>query len=546
MVMVFFMGVSWPAMALTDYSNQLGYDGLQMARRAGLISREDYVISRLKSRFRPQGEDFGSKSSDGGRGGREITLLLKEAVDYYSTFSAQGREYVDRLLLRPVSTSNEWPWADYFVFYLPETVLTFEPGVSEYPHIGGKYKFWYVTHATPDGEGTVHTVDPAFLYDVVEAFEASYATEVSEMGYTAPLFDADLPDNGGDEKIDVYLMNCGEFGVYGYTVPLNIGSSSTRASYMVVDNDFSEFVTSTKTAEEAMQVTVAHELHHAIQFAINSNTQDWIMEATSTWMESQVYPDIDDNLQYLNGNDGFFYNTDVPLDDDYQWYNSWIWMEYMTIKWGRDSVHDVWGFLETQSNSGLAISNVISQNGSTVKSAFTEFVLKNYSQVGFYDDAAVYDDVTMENAPGQTLDYSGFQTHLVTTTQVYVDHLATAYYKFKPGDRITGENDDSLLIQVYGESGYPLNAAVSVKYTDNSFSEYPLSFDVSNNGYVHVNDFNKTEVNEVVLALVNYSTSPTADDASFWVQGGLGLSISNSENSSSGGCFIESIFGYSN
>lgn len=326
-LIVFFMLGSCPAMGLTDYSTQLDYQGIQVAFRAGLISREDQVISSLKSCFGPQDEGRGSKSATGFRKGRDLTMLLKQAKDYYSTFSVEGRDFVDWLLMRPTSSTNIWPWDDHPYFYLPTSVQIFEPPILDYPNIGGKYKFWYVA-GEPDN---THNTPTGFIYDVVDAFETSYATEVVTMGYTEPVPDTnDLPDNGGDGKIDVYLMNCGEYGVYGYTAPIEVDSSSSYASYMVIDNDYTDpdlYLGSIESVD-AMRVTVAHEFHHAIQFAINSDTQAWIMEATSTWMESQVYPDIPDNLQYLNGAYGFFANPDVSLDDEFQWYNNWIWMEY--------------------------------------------------------------------------------------------------------------------------------------------------------------------------------------------------------------------------
>lgn len=538
-LIVFMMYGSCPALALTDYSTQLDYQDIQAVFRAGLISREDQVISSLKSCLRPPISHGGAKSVANVGAGRDLTMLLKQARDYYSTFSEEGQAYVDRLLLRPTSSTNTWPFpppSDFFS--LPSSVQVFAPSNVDYPNIGGKYKFWYVVgESVPDD---THNTTLEFVESVAAAFETSYAMEVGTMGYTEPLQDTGLPDNEGDGAIDVYLMNCGAYGIYGYTAPLDANLSSSYASYMVIDNDFTEFVTSTMTALDAMEVTVAHEFNHSIQFAINVGADDWIMEATSTWMESQVYPDIHDNIQYLNGAYGFFANTDVPIDDDYQWYNNWIWLEYMSLKWGQDSVLNVWGYIGNQFNSKVAVSNEIIDNGSDLETAFTEFALKNYSQTDFYPDAADYDEVTLVDEPGLTLDYRNASSHLIATGNIYVQHLSAVYYGVSPGAVITPGADDTLLIQVARKVGSPLNGVVSVRLPDNSVTEYPLTFDSSGNASFSLSDFNQSQVTEAVVVLINYSADSTSDLSYFRISGGLPAPIVN--GSSSGGCFIESSF----
>jgi hypothetical protein len=507
-------------------------DSVEIAYKAGIISREQYVVSLIDSYFTKKGKSAVDESLATGGSSMSLTMLLKEAVQNYMFYSNESRVVVDRFLLRPSESNNNWPWNSHVDFYLPDTVLTFTPSVEDYPHIGGQYTFWYVIHNTPDSGGHVHTASQSFVTAVAQAFETTYAAIVDDMGFVAPLSDLLFFDNGVDGTRDVYLMNCGFDGLYGYT--MNLSDDRTTPSYIVLDNDFEEFTTDTTTAEQAMQVTVAHEFHHSVQFSMNSYADIWIMEATSCWMESKVYPALNDNIQYLNGSNGYFAMPDVSLDDDDQWYNSWIFLKYMTLMWGDQTVEDLWDYLLYSSDGMVAVSSVLSSVDSDLKTAFTDFVMKNHSQTGFYPDADDYDEVRISNNQGQILDYSSESSHLISTVTARVDHLAATYYKYIPGDDLEGER---LLVDVYGEDGAEVQAALTVKKMDGSYTEKPFVLDGRNDGYLYVDDFSASSVDEVVVQVINYST--TDDNVEMIVSGGLGFK--SALDGGGGGCFIDTV-----
>ncbi|GAB6094806.1 hypothetical protein JCM14469_10580 [Desulfatiferula olefinivorans] len=545
-------GAAW---ALTDYSDQFDGKTIRAAYRAGLISREDYLVSRLSESFRLRDERAGSKASSSGfspRTGREITLLLKQAAAHYDTFSDEGRAFVDRLLMRPTSPDETWlSKTNEPPFYLPPDVLSFNPPADSPIH--GIFTFWYVTHDTPDSNGVRHTATTDFLAQVVSAFETAYVTEVEDLGYPAPLPDtnAEDHDNEGSGTIDIYLMNCGAFNTYGYTVTVDVYEGNSCSSFMVVDNDFSFAEFGTEPVP-TMQVTVAHELHHAIQFGINVNMTDesegWIMEATSTWMETQVFPDIKDNIQYLNGSYGFFANPGVSLDDVDQWYNNWIFLEYLNRNWGTDSVWRIWDYLEDVDIAHVAVAVELSNHGKTWALALTDFALKNYNQTALYLDADLYDEVRIDNAPGQILDYSTQDSHLINTGTLEVNHLAASYHAFRPGPSIGPDDSDTLLIQVTRQPGRTLKAAVAVRRPDDSVSEYELTEDSWGRYALSLSPFNQADVTEAVVVLVNPSTSGTMDPSWMTIKGGLGQTLPPvndtlvATESKSSGCFIGALF----
>ena len=60
-----------------------------------------------------------------------------------------------------------------------------------------------------------------------------------------------------------------------------------------------------------MQVTMAHEYNHVLQFTLDSLQDVWMFESTATWAENQVYPGIDDYIDYVPD---FAGASTVPLD----------------------------------------------------------------------------------------------------------------------------------------------------------------------------------------------------------------------------------------
>lgn len=314
------------------------------------------------------------------------------------------------------------------------------------------------------------------------AFEHVYESEITAMGYPPPQNDGGKADNGGDDKFDIYLMNCGNDGYYGYVAmegwanDAETGPTANACySFMVMDNDYSEFVENSGSEENAMKVTAAHEFHHAIQMGINGDAPAWYMEVTSTWMEDQVYDEINDNHQYVSD---FFGFPETALDaGNPHWYSAWIFNEFLEVKYGQTAVRQVWENLDDYGlNNGVdALSAMLVSQSSTFKEMFVEFAAKNYSQTGFYKDAdsAVYTDVAVVNSasPHQL----GDTVTAISQQIVDVSHLSSKYYKFIPQ---TGMSQSaSLTITVDAQDNKDLNAVAVVKKSDGTFKENYFNLD---------------------------------------------------------------------
>jgi hypothetical protein len=97
-------------------------------------------------------------------------------------------------------------------------------------------------------------------------YEYVFFNEISSMGFLKPPEDG---SRGGDERFDIYIKELNETSAYGYTVAELMGIGRSKSSFIVMDNDYdmSQYIHNTPT--ENMQVTAAHEYHHAIQNGYN-------------------------------------------------------------------------------------------------------------------------------------------------------------------------------------------------------------------------------------------------------------------------------------
>jgi hypothetical protein len=220
---------------------------------------------------------------------------------------------------------------------------------------------------TPSGLFRVHydtSGTQALRYDLnllLEAVDSSYNYEVRFLGY--------LPqrDNntGGDDKYDIYITNLGS--LYGYTELEDRIAGQTYTSFIVLDNAYQ--ITKTKGIDGA-RVTIAHELHHAIQIG-NYNYRDedlFFHEMASTAMEEFVYNTINDYYYYMYE---FFNNPDESMQT-HSGYDLAIWDIFLKEEFGSLILLKQWEHYKN--NRALdAIALSISDRGSNFQDVFNRF-----------------------------------------------------------------------------------------------------------------------------------------------------------------------------
>lgn len=204
---------------------------------------------------------------------------------------------------------------------------------------------------------------PDYLEQMAGVFENVW-TQYTSRNYTMPPLDGKM---GGDSLYDVYIYNVdndfppgGHY--YGAVSPESVIGDNPQSSaiteltamtsFMKMNNDYS-WVTTTSILN-AIKVTAAHEFFHSIQFGTETGNTNFFMEATAAWSEDEIYPNIDDNLQYLystfnypdvalnlNRNfDDSFTSTTEPAYSQH-WYGAWIFFRYLSDNTNSDIIRQL-------------------------------------------------------------------------------------------------------------------------------------------------------------------------------------------------------------
>jgi hypothetical protein len=237
---------------------------------------------------------------------------------------------------------------------------------------------------TSVGNGVPDQVD-----ETVATFEHVWATEIGTLGYNAPPSDSNTGETfnpGHLDEFDVYLSNIGVKGLYGYCAP--DANKRQSSGYCVLDNDYSpsEFGT-TNTPINNLRVTAAHEFFHAIQFGYDTWEDTWFMESTAAWMEDEVYPKVNDNLQYLTY--GPMHRPGQPIDfisSDYLTsYGPWVLFRYLSNHFAPGLVRTAWTNAIGPEYSLKALDAALHARHTDFATQFAGFEAANAAPASFYD-----------------------------------------------------------------------------------------------------------------------------------------------------------------
>jgi hypothetical protein len=269
----------------------------------------------------------------------------------------------------------------------------------------------FLIHYTLGGSQAVDPADgdssgvPDYVELVGETMEHVWLVEVDQMGWPAPANDR---GEGGDERIDVYLEELLSGGYAGYTDTYSgfLGDNPNSEEkerhaaygYMSLDNDYLDVDEEwNETPTDLMQVTVAHEFNHLIQAGIDDNDlYYWLYEATATWMEDEVYPDVDDGVYYL---DSVFKSPDVCLvaeyarGDDLHWYGEWLLLRLISERYGPDIIRVVWENMRRMSGFE-SLDAALALYDSSLEAETRDYAVANLLRA--YEEGYLYPTVLVE------------------------------------------------------------------------------------------------------------------------------------------------------
>ena len=184
---------------------------------------------------------------------------------------------------------------------------------------------------------------PDYVRKVQRTAERVHEVENERMGWREPKSDG--RKGGGVGKTDVYLAQIGG-QLFGYAAPDRGQASEAHRiprrlhGYLVLDNDYSPFEFPGTKPTQDLQVTVAHEYNHILQFGYDAFQDPWFAESTATWMEDQVYNGIDDYLRYVGR---WVHRFDTPLTtSSIKEYGSAVWNQWLAHHYGDALIRKAW------------------------------------------------------------------------------------------------------------------------------------------------------------------------------------------------------------
>jgi hypothetical protein len=188
-----------------------------------------------------------------------------------------------------------------------------------------------------DGDGV-----PDYVERVEAVAEHVYEVENLQLGWRDPVSDGKV--GGGRGKTDVYLAEVGG-SLFGYASP-DVGQAKGSKlprrlhGYLVLDNDYNRFEFPGTKPLQDLEVTFAHEYNHILQFGYDAYQDSWFAESTATWMEDQVYPEINDYLRYVRRWKRL-YTTPITASS-FRDYGTAVWNHWLANRYGPSIVRKAW------------------------------------------------------------------------------------------------------------------------------------------------------------------------------------------------------------
>jgi Bacterial Ig-like domain/Family of unknown function (DUF6055) len=382
----------------------------------------------------------------------EPTPLLRDLAVRLPSLHGSERRQAQALLARPTDGDAD-PQGDGYTV------------AEATPYCTAHFCFHWVTSTAdaPDLTDANGNGVPDYVDTAAGVAENVYSVEVDELGWRPPKSD-------GDGKTDVYLKQLGGSGIYGYSAPdpeQQLPDDHTLYGYIVIDNDFqaSEFP-GYGSPTVPLEVTLAHEFNHILQFNYDAIQDTWMLESTAVWMEGMVYPAAFDYLQYLPGWVQLWqlplttFSTDPNDRNNVKVYGSAVWEKFLAARYGPGVIRHAWEVSTSTDPASFAVGafdrSIQDQlGGSDFPTQFSLFAAATAEwqaqNSGFPEGSHYLDVVRAGSAPVNGL---GGTLKLDHTTYALLDVPHTTAARAKLGITAPSGTDASLAL-VGREGGVP-------------------------------------------------------------------------------------------
>jgi hypothetical protein len=358
---------------------------------------------------------------------------------------------------------------------------------------------------------------PDWVETTAGVLEDIWQKEVVEYGYRPPKSDLTSTGHGPDGRLDVYLADVGDDGLFGYCTTDDpdlldgIYPPYDGSAYCVLDNDFSAAQFGTRSSGLiGLRVTAAHEFFHAIQFSFDALEDLWFMESTAMWMEDEVFDNLNNNRLYLPTSS--MVQGDVPIDygRGFFIYGNWIFIRFLTEYFGSRAagdpsvVREAWELADgslvgPDHYSMQALAQIARERRSDLSWAFADFGAFNLAPKRFYEEGSAYRTPRIDKSFGMTAAKSDTGPSTVRT-----DHMTNRYISFRPGRGIGSTAKLALGVDAPPARIGPQATAV-VFFRSGAVRFFPFRLNAHGDAVRRV-PFGRGSVRNVVLVLTNAST----------------------------------------
>jgi hypothetical protein len=500
-LLVVFAALAWTGTAAAAPAKPLpavapaANDALTRAAARGDLTQAQYSLQRARSLFdlRAVRARFGEVARPDPHA---ATMILRDLAVRLADLSPAERKQARGLLARPDEGDGGVPEGTHGWDPAEQAAATSDCSDSR-----------FCIHYTTAGDDAA---DVLFATAVRDTIASVWDNEVTGYGYRAPLSDIGSANNGGDARLDVYLLDLGLDGIFGYCTSddPNLFNQSYQffafSVFCALDNDYVGF--GPRTPTEYLQVTAAHEFFHAVQFAYDFLEDIWLMEGSAAWIEDEVYPAINDNFIFLPQSPLRVPTTPVDRGDGGFEYGSWIFFKYLSERLVGDRVvlRHVWERADGSQFAAFgdmysiqAVRSALAAHGKGWNASFARFArdnrLRNYADGAIYPTTPTARTWTIRPARRST----GWQGRVLR-------HLANRFYSFNPGTGVRSTGRLRIEVDLPPTATAPA-AHVLIAFKSGATSFVPVRLNGQGNGARTVT-FARNTVNRVDLILTNAST----------------------------------------
>jgi len=355
----------------------------------------------------------------------------------------------------------------------------------------GRFRIHYDTSGVntpallnPTHTDTLANTYEAYVDSVAAIFDYCWTFQADSLGYLPPASDGGW---GGGPEYDVFIQSQGTDPLaFGYTTwddstRVNPTSNPPRYwAYTVIDNEFLYYRTK---GMDALRATAAHELQHAIHlggYGLWDERDEYFYELSAGWMEGVNFPsihdyyyDVADYFRYFHGF-SFYYFPINPSDPGFVGSERGIWGQFLTARFGRDVIKDIW---EREATERLipSINDALIARGSDFATEFTLFTYWNYytadraDPVHYYPEGSHYPRFV----PGAVAPYSsGGNAYIADQPKAF----SSNFYEFQLStDTITAiiANVDLAAAEQYDKTTLSLQLELGASVADLPTQDLP-------------------------------------------------------------------------